>query len=199
MKTWLKKIHSVWCQASEPERLRRNLLVLVAVILLVVVVGRLAWSSYNSLHAEIKNRIEINTLKYENQQRLLAQGEDFKSFKEDMNSFQQSSLQKKFIQGETPALAEVKFQNVINSSAKETNLTILSMRMLPRKKEGRLSRLNMSINCRAEITAITDFLERLKHAETFIDFRKLEIKIVNRREERYYNFNAEMTAFSLES
>ena len=199
MNVLTKKLQSIWAQGTESERLRRNVLILAALILLVAVLGRVAWNSYHSLHEQLKNRIDIKTLKYENQQRLLALGDEFTSFQQALKGFQDSTLQKKFIQGETPALAEVKFQNMINSVAKDTNVNILSVRMLPRKREGKLSRLNMGINCRAEITSITDFLERLKNEDTFIDFDKVEIKIVNRREERFFNFSAQMTALSLES
>jgi formaldehyde-activating enzyme involved in methanogenesis len=148
------------------------------------------------MEQNLEEQIELKTVQLENQRRIVEQSESYRRTNQELKDLREEIVSTKLLQGDTPALAEAKLQNMVNSIAKDTQVNVLSMRMLPRKKENIFTILQIGINGRAEIDSIQDFLIQIEQEERFMYVSELEIKIVNRREERYFNFSAQITALA---
>ncbi|HMB31012.1 MAG TPA: type II secretion system protein GspM [Desulfohalobiaceae bacterium] len=174
----------------------RILLFGFAGLLFVIVVFRTAWNVYWQYSKEFQHQIELKQIQYERLARILEKKGQYASMNKALRGYKEELVSKRFVQGETQTLAEAKFQNIVNGLANETEINILSMRVLPSKRYDNLQSLRLGINCRAEIGAINEFIVKIYENKRFIFFDQLEIKIVHRREHRYYNFNAELSAWT---
>lgn len=174
----------------------RKILIIIAGLLLIVVLINKGWMAYADYIKDLNNQIELKTMQYKNLARVVDNSNQYQQLNDSLQQFKNKIVEKKFITGETLALSEVNFQNVINELAKKSNLNILSMRMLPRNQLNGLYKLKIGINCRAEIGQIRNFLKQVHNSPKFISFDQFEINIVNRRERRFYNFNAQLCAWT---
>jgi type II secretory pathway component PulM len=174
----------------------RKILFAVAGILFLLVVFQFGWNRFTAMEQNLEEQIELKTVQLENQRRIVEQSESYRRTNQELKDLREEIVSTKLLQGDTPALAEAKLQNMVNSIAKDTQVNVLSMRMLPRKKENIFTILQIGINGRAEIDSIQDFLIQIEQEERFMYVSELEIKIVNRREERYFNFSAQITALA---
>lgn len=180
---------------GEPGNGRKILLVSAALLFLVVVV-QAGWNRYSAVQRNLEQEIDLLTVQLEKQKRIVEQSQVYRQTNQELKDLRQEIVSTKLIQGDTPALAEAKLQNLITNMAKDYEVNILSMRMLPRERERFFTVVHMGISGRSEIKAIKDFVAHIEHEERFISISKLEIKIVNRREERYFNFSAQIEALA---
>ena len=174
----------------------RKILLVSAGLLLLVVAAQAGWSRYSAVQRNLEQEIDLLTVQLEKQKRIVEQSQVYRQTNQELKDLRQEIVSTKLIQGDTPALAEAKLQNLITNMAKDYEVNILSMRMLPREKERFFTVVHMGISGRSEIKAIKDFVAHIEHEERFISISKLEIKIVNRREERYFNFSAQIEALA---
>ena len=174
----------------------RKILLAMAGMLLLLVVVQFGWNKFRSLEQSLEEQIDLKTVQFEKQKRIVKQSDAYRQTNQELKELRKEVVSTKLLQGDTPALAEAKLQNLINTLAKDTQVNILSMRMLPRKKENTITNLQIGINGRAEIDAIQEFLTMIEQDERFMYVSELEIKIVNRREERYFNLSAQITAMA---
>ena len=174
----------------------RKVLIVTAGFLLILVVVQAGWNRYWAVRQSLEQEIELLTVKLEKQKRLVEQSQVYLHTNQELKDLQQEIVNTKFVQGDTPALAEAKLQNLINRMAEDYEVSIVSMRMLPRQKESFFTVLHMGISGRSEIGSIKDFIAHIEREERFMYISKLEIKIVNRREERYFNFSVQIAALA---
>ncbi|MFN2343849.1 MAG: type II secretion system protein GspM [Desulfonatronovibrio sp.] len=180
--------------AAGPNRMR---IVLVAVMILLVVVslGRFLVSGYYEYSTKIANQTEMQLTRYNSLSRLMAEADRYREEHSTLVRFRNEFLDSGLIQASTPALAEAQLQNLINALASEANLSVRSMRMLPRTQQGNITNLRIGINCRGEIGAIKDFLHTASVNDKFLFVDQIQIQILNQRERRHFNFNAEIVAW----
>ncbi len=174
----------------------RILLLAVAALMLIAVAGRFIIGVYDGYARNIQNEIDLNLTRYDNLSRLMADSERYREEHSTLVRFRSEFLDSGLIQASTPALAEAQLQNLINELAEESNLNVLSLRMLPRTQEGDITNLKIGINCRGEIGAIKEFLRRASDHDKFLFVEQIQIQILNQRERRYYNFNTQIVAWT---
>ncbi len=174
----------------------RMLLISFMIILAILVAGRFLVNAYGDYADNLQNDIEINTLKYNSLVRLVSEAEKYKNEHLALNRFRNDFLNAKLIQGATPALAEAQLQNIINTMAEESNLNLLTMNMLPRTQANGVTHLKIGITGRGEIEAIQNFLYKASVHEKFIFVDQMEVRILNHRERRFFNFNAQLVAWT---
>lgn len=191
-----EKLHQIFGDKIGEQSAMRKILIAVAGILFILVLFQTGWNKYTSLQQDLEDRIDLMAVQLEKQKRIVKQSREYMQANQELKEFREQTLQTRLLQGDTPALAEAKLQNLINEIAQEYNVNILSMRMLPRKSENIFDILQIGINGRAEIGAIKDFLAQIEQDEKFMYISELEIKIVNRREERYFNLSAQIAALA---
>lgn len=195
-KKFIENIQSVIRKNLTDQSSLRKFLIIIAGLLLIVVLINKGWMAYANYIKDLNNRIELKNMQYKNLARVVDNSKQYEELNNSLQQYKNEIVGKKFITAETLALSEVNFQNVVNDLAKKSKVNILSMRMLPRSQLNGLYKLKIGINCRAEIGAISDFLKQVHDSSKFISFDQLEIKIVNRRERRFYNFNAQLSAWT---
>lgn len=174
----------------------RILLVAVMLVLLVIVAFRWGMDMYGSYTTNIQNQIDVQTTRYMSLSRLLSDADRYRQEHATLVRFKNEALDKGMITGSTPALAEAQLQNLVNTMAEEAGLIVLSMRMLPRTSQGEITNLRIGINCRGEISAVKEFLKRISSGEKYLFVDQVQIQMLNRRQYRYYNFNAEIIAWT---
>ena len=173
---------------------RQTALVILACALLVVWAGRSLVTWYVDYDRELDQAIESKSLMYQKIKRISANSDDFLSVGSSLKRFSDDINNKKIVKGATPALSEALFQNAVKDLAQASDINIRAIKILPRTTEQGIAFLNLSINARGEIRAIKNFLERVEASERFMFFSDVEIKRINRREKRYYYFNAKLRA-----
>lgn len=173
---------------------RQTLLIALACLLLVVWLGRLLVSRYVEYDQKLDQAIESNSMMYQRIKRISANSDDFLSIGSSLKRFSNDINNKKIVKGLTPALSEALFQNAVKELAQSANINIRAIKILPRTTEQGISFLNLSINARGEIRAVKNFLESVESSERFMFFTEVEIKRINRRERRYFYFNAKLRA-----
>ena len=197
MRTYLqKKLTEIMHQSHTGTSAFRKVLIAVAGLLCVAVVFQAGWNRYTAMTQELDSQIELKELQLERQLRIIEQSRFYREKNQKMKELQNNVVQNKMLQGDTPALAEAKLQNLVNDLAQKTKVNILSMRMLPRKMENTFSILRIGINGRAEIGSIKNFLRAMAHENTYMQVHELDIKIMNRREQRYFNISTQITALA---
>ncbi len=183
-------------QQARRKNRTRAILISLMVVLAVLVAGRFLVNAYAGYAQKLQNEIEIKTLKYNSLLRLISDAEKYKEEHASLVRFKDNILNARLIQGATPALAEAQLQNIVNGLAEETKLNILTMNMLPRTQGDGVTYLKIGITARGEIKAIQDFLYKVSLHEKFIFVNQVEVRILNMRERRNFNFNAQLIAWS---
>ncbi len=175
---------------------RRNLLFVTAGVLGLLLVGRTVGAWYVNYQHQLDATIELKVSQYEKVERLKAQSQQYAELSEALDRFTSQVAEKRFIIGGSTALSEVKFQNIVKQLASETKVNIRSLKTMPLRHRDGLSFLNLSINARAEIGAIQNFIASVQNNEKHIYFESFEIKRINTSERRFYYFNAQLTALT---
>ncbi len=175
----------------------RLLLLALMAVLVVAVAARFLTGIYQGYAQNIQNEIDMNMTRYNNLSRLMADADRYSEEHSTLVNFRSEFLDSGLIQASTPALAEAQLQNMINDLADQSNLNVLSLRMLPRTQQGDITNLKIGINCRGEIGAIKEFLHRASIHEKFLFVDQIQIQILNQREARHFNFNAQLVAWTI--
>jgi len=174
---------------------RREVLLVVVGILLVLVVGRAGVGFYQAQNQALDDEIALKTLQFEKFSRLVARQQEFVALDQALRKFEQEVKNRNLLQGETATLTEVKFQNLLQKFAKESSVDVRTTKVLPEIKKAGVTMVRLRISCRAEIGAIRDFLIKVNNSEKFIFLQEIEVKSISRREKRFYYFNAVVSAF----
>lgn len=176
-------------------RIRAFLLAITA-LLLIAVAGRFVVGVYHGYAQNIQNEIDLKMTRYNSLSRLMSEAERYRNEHSTLVMFRSEFLDSGLIQASTPALAEAQLQNMINELAEQSNLNVLSLRMLPRTQQGDITNLKIGINCRGEIGAIKEFLLKASNHDKFLFVEQIQIQILNQRERRHFNFNTQIVAWT---
>lgn len=174
---------------------RREVLLVVVGVLLVLVIGRAGLGFYQAQNQALDDEIALKTLQFEKFSRLVARQQEFVALDQALGKFAQEVKTQNLLQGETATLTEVKFQNLLQKFAKESSVDVRTTKVLPEIKKADVTMVRLRISCRAEIGAIRDFLIKVNNSEKFIFLQEIEVKSISRREKRFYYFNAVVSAF----
>jgi hypothetical protein len=175
---------------------KRGWLLAVAVFLFAAVVVRWGVYAYHERSRTLDQQIELKQLQYDKYSRILRNGKEYVSMTADLEKFQQDLVKTRFVWDETPSLSEARFQNIVKKLASANHVDVRMTKVLPRKTLEQKTFLQLRINCRAEIGAIRDFFIGVQNDPHYLFFHKVEIKIISRREKRYYYLNAELMALT---
>jgi len=174
----------------------RIILVILMLILLLVMLVRFLTDLYAGYEKSLQNEIDIRLTEFNNMNRLIINGERYQKEHVALSTFENEYTDSRLIRASTPSLAEAQFQNLINDIAEESNLNVQSLRVLPRTNQGNITSLKIGINCRGEIQAIKNFLHKAENHDKFVFIDRMEIRIISQREQRYFNFNAQLIAWT---
>ena len=176
---------------------RREVLLALVGILLLLVVGRAGLGAYQAHNQALDDEIALKTLQYEKFSRLVARQQEFAALDRALQKFDQEVKARYLVLGETPTLTEVNFQNLLQDLARESSIDVRTTKVLPEVKKDGITMLRLRLSCRAEIGAVKDFLIKINNSEKFIFLQEVEIKTISRREKRFYYFNAVVTALTV--
>jgi hypothetical protein len=176
---------------------RREVLLTVAGILVLLLLVKSGWSYYQARNQTLDDEITLKTLQYQKYSRLVARRQEFVELNQALSKFQQEVETRYLVRGETPTLTEVRFQNLVQKLAQERKVDIRTTKFLPVRKQEGVKILPLRLNCRAEIGAIRDFLIAIHNSEKLIFIQEVEVKTISRREKRFYYLNAVVTALTM--
>ena len=182
--------------AAKGQSRSRLLLISLMTVLLLVVIARFVTGTYAGYQESLQNEIDAAMTRFESMSRLIAQDEKYRQEYEVITDFENQFVSSRMIQASTPSLAEAQFQNLISDMAEDAGLNVQSVRVLPRTTQGNITNLKIGINGRGQIEAIKQFLENASSSDKFIFVDEAEVRILNQREHRYFNFNAQLIAWT---
>lgn len=176
---------------------RREVMLALAGILLLLVVGRAGLGFYQAKNQALDDEIALKTLQCEKFSRLVARRQEFAALDQALQKFDHEVKASRLVQGETPTLTEVQFQNLLQKLARESSVDVRTTKVLPEIKKDGIIMLRLRLSCRAEIGAVKDFLIKINNSEKFIFLQEVEIKTISRREKRFYYLNAVVSALTV--
>lgn len=179
------------------EAFRRKLLMGAALVLALMVVGRTIVDYRAAAVREIRDVYEMREIEYRKYSRLLANKERYLSLQAELNKAEQGIAGSRFFTAKTTSLAEVRFQELIDSLARENDLAINSRKVLKATEVGDLKELRVSVTSHTEIGALSDFLYDLGSQEAAVFVESMEIKRLGDPTDRFVTFNAVLKAFAL--
>lgn len=175
---------------------RQKTLLVVAGVLLAITAAYHAWSWYDGYVRELRSAIELRQVQYEKLSRLAANRPLYESRHDALKGFRDEYVSRRFVTGRTLPLAEARLQNMVNQMGQDSRINIRATKILPQSTREGLTVLGVSINARAEIGAIRDFILAVQGSPHSMWFEQLEIKQISSREERYYYFDARLAALT---
>lgn len=188
------RLHALFINPAQ----RMRMLLILAFGLAVVLTGNFVWTMIGEYERELDHGLEIRTLEYRNLQRLIAGSADYAEQTAALQAFQERLVREHLVKAASPALSEAMFQNIINELSNTSGVNVVSMRMLPRTERDGILLLRLMINARAEISAIKNFLLAVETNARLIFFDEMEIRQVSPNERRFYTFNAQLAAVTLQ-
>jgi len=168
----------------------------VMLVLLVLSMGRYGLSIYDGYQQRIQNDIQAEMTRLNSMSSLLADAEKHRTGHAVVSEFENEYVASRLIQASTLSLAEAQFHNLVDDLATEAGLNVRSLRVMSRSTQGDITSLKIGVECRGEIEAIKNFLQKADSHDKFIFVENFETRIINRREDRHFNFNAELTAWT---
>lgn len=197
MRQKLQKISSDLTQGfGQSQKKARGILLGLLAVLLVLTGARWGVSAYQSYAQGLQQEIEIKENRYSNLARFMAEAERYQQEHQALLQFQEDFLAQRMIQASTSSLAEAKLQDLVNELAEDSGLNVRSMRTPSREQARGITMLRVQVSSRGEISSIKDFLQGISGHEKFIFVEEMEVGIINRREERFFNFNAQLVAWT---
>ncbi|WP_291323417.1 type II secretion system protein GspM [Desulfonatronospira sp.] len=190
---FLKRSGSLTAKGQSRTRL---ILISLMVLLMLIIMVRFLTGVYAGYQQSLQEEIDARMTRFESMSRLISQGEKYLQEYEVLTNFENHYISSRMIQASTPSLAEAQFQNLINDMAEEAGLNVQSVRVLPRTTQGNITNLKIGINGRGQIESIKNFLKHASGNDRFIFVDQLEIRILNHRERRYFDFNAQLIAWT---
>jgi len=175
---------------------RRKILLAVAVALLVITAATYAWSWYDGYMQELRTAIELRQAQYDKLARLAANRQSFEERHNALTGLRDEVVASRFVTGRTLPLAEARLQNMVSQMGQNARINVRAMKILPQSSREDMPVLGVSINARAEIGAIRDFILAVQQSPYTMWFDQLEIKQVSSREDRYYYFDARLSALT---
>jgi hypothetical protein len=176
---------------------RRSVLLGTALLLVLIVVGRMLSDYRASAVREIRDVYDMRELEYVKYARLLANKERYLQLQAELDKAGQGIAGSRFFSAKTTSLAEVRFQELLDSLASENGLTINSRKVLKATEIGDLKELRVSVSSRAEIGALNDFIYDLGVQDAALFVESMEIKRFGDPSERFYSFTAVIKAYAL--
>ena len=178
---------------------RREFLLAVVAVLASLLLLKAGWGLYQGRIQALDDEIALKSLQYQKYSRLVARRQEFAELNRALQEFAAEARKRYLIQGETPTLTEVQFQNLVQNLARESKVDIRTTKFLPARKKDGVTILRLRLSCRAEIGAIRDFLIAIHNQEKLIFLSEVEIKTISRREKRFYYLNVVVSALTLGS
>jgi hypothetical protein len=177
-------------------RRREFLLTLVGILCFLLLV-KAGWSLYQGRNQVLDDEIALKTLQFQKYSRLVARRQEFSELNRALRKFADELKSRYLVLGETPTLTEVQFQTLVQRLARESKVDIRTTKFLTAQKRDGIKILRLRISCRAEISAIKDFLIAVHNSEKLIFLQEVEVKTISRREKRFYYLNAVLTALTI--
>ena len=167
-------------------------------VLLALIIGVRTLVEYRATQLQsLRETYETKRLEYDKYARLLANRDKFLKLQAELGGVEKDIVGTRFLSAKTTALAEVRFQDLLDTLAKKNDLSIISRRVLKAVEIGELKELRVAINCRAELGVLTNFIYDLGIQDTAFFVDSFEIQRMGDKDERFYNFNAVIKAYSL--
>lgn len=179
------------------ESTRRLVLIGLALVLAVVVLARSVFNYRSVRVQELKERHEIKRMEYDRYARLLANRDQYVTLQAELDNAEKAVVGTRFFSAPSIALAEVRFQDLVNAVAKESALSIISLKTLKAVDSGDLKEMRLAISCRTEIGILNTFLYEISTQGAAVFVESLEVKRLADKEERFYTFNAVLKAYAL--
>ncbi len=179
------------------EAFRRLALMALAGILAVAMAVRFVADYRAGRIQELRDRYEAKWMEYERYTRLLANRDMYVKMQADLDNVEKGVVGKRFFTAPSIALAEVRFQDLVNAVAKKNGLPIISLKTLKAVETGDLKEMRLAISCRTEIGVLNDFLYDISTQDAVVFVESMDIKRLGDSEERLYNFNAAFKAYAL--
>lgn len=173
---------------------RRQVMLAATVLLALTLLTGLVWPVLSEYARELDQRLETRSLEHRNFQHLLAGQDEYALQVEQLRAFQERLSRDHFVQASSPPLSEAMFQNIVNELSADSDVHVVSMRMLPRAERDGVLVLRLVINARAEVAAIKDFVLTVENNPRLIFFEEIEIRQISQNERRLYHFNAHLAA-----
>lgn len=184
----------LWLRNAPP---RVRIMIGLTVLLFVAVLINAAVTSWFAYSARLDEAIEMRSLEFQRLSRNISGGEEFARLHSEISNLRADVVSNKLVKAGTPPLSEAMFQHIVNEWAERSGVSILSMRMLPRQDRDDFSVMRMTINCRAEIGGIQNFLGQVRQSPRLVFFDEVEVKNISANERRYYYFNAQLSAWTI--
>ena len=172
----------------------KQFLIPIAVLLLLIVVGRWGYGQWNEKIESINEKIELRELQLDKYTRVVANSENYAAVNRVLLNLQDDVQKRRLFHARTEALAQARFQNLVKDLAKKNNIDVRSTKIIAEHGQGDISLLRLRIDAKAEAGAIRDFLLDLRAEKHYIFVADLEIRIINSREVRYYYLSVELVA-----
>lgn len=179
------------------ETYRRMALIGVAALLFFIVGGVRSYEYNGSRKGELQQEYEIRLLELDRYRRILADREFYGASQARLRELEREVADSRFITARTASLAEVRFQDLVDTLATRNGLSISTRRVLKAVENEDLRELRLSVSARTEIGPLNDFLQDVESQQQAMFFESLEIKRLGDRDERLYTFNAVIKAYSL--
>jgi hypothetical protein len=175
---------------------RRQILIGVLVVVAVLVVANYAYSSFQEYRQNVEDSIDIKEVKHLKLTRLISKGDEYRQEHDLLQSFIAEFRQKHLITASSQSLAEAELQKIITQKAQQHGVELIAVRPLQSENRDGLKLLRLSLNSRAQIDQIRDFMLDISRHQKLFFFDEVEIKILNRAVNQLFYFNATISAVS---
>ncbi|RQD78732.1 GspMb/PilO family protein, partial [Desulfonatronospira sp. MSAO_Bac3] len=140
----------------------------VMLVLLILSMGRYGLSIYDGYQQGLQNDIQAEMTRLNSKGSLLADADKYRAEHAVVSEFENEYVASRLIQASTLSLAEAQFHNLVDDLANEAGLNVRSLRVMSRSTQGDITSLKIGVECRGEIEAIKDFLQKADSHDKFI-------------------------------
>lgn len=176
---------------------RQRILMLAAALLALLVLLRYGPDLWQFQGVSLTQTLELKKQQYQKLSRIVASSDSLHDLNTSLKQKKQDFLTQHFISGGTESLSKATLQNIVKKLANDCGLNIRTTRMLESLEHAEFDLLRMSLDARAEIGQINNFLLKLRSNPHFLFVQRLEIKQIHNREARFFYFNAQVAGMTL--